>query len=87
MTVTTTYEQQLARLGEAIAAAGVGRFETELAAMGLRARRSLVSPVAVEILLDRSAPEVVRLRAFSVVARGLATAGTFEPTGELARVA
>lgn len=87
MTVTTTYEQQLARLGEAIAAAGVGRFENELAALATRARRHVVNPVAVEVLLDRSAPEVVRERAFSIVARGLVAAGTYEPTGELARVA
>jgi hypothetical protein len=87
MTVTTTYEQQLARLGEAIAAAGVGRFESELAGLASRARRHVVSPAAVEVLLDRSAPDVVRERAFAVVARGLVAAGSYEPTGELARVA
>lgn len=87
MTATTTYDQQLARLGEAIAAEGIARYEGELASLAARARRHLVRPVAVEVLLDRTAPTVVRERAFALVAMALSAVGTFEPTGSLARVA
>jgi len=80
----TTYDQQLARLGEAIAAEGVGRFEAEVAAAAARARRSNVAHVAAGVLADRSAPEVVRERAFALVCLALSAIRSFEPTGPVA---
>ena len=87
MSTHTTYEQQLARLGEAIAADGAGRYEAELASLAARARRANVSPAASGVLADRDAPSVVRERAFAVLCVALAAAGSFEPTGEVARTA
>lgn len=82
MTTPTTFEQHLSRLGESIAVDGVGRYEAELAALAARARRAHVARHAAEVLADRTAPEVVRERAFSVVSRFLVLAGSVEPTGE-----
>ncbi len=82
----TTFDQQLARLGEAIAADGVAGYEAEVAALAARARRAQVARAAAEVLADRAAPAVVRERAFAVVSRFLTLAGTFEPTGDVAVV-
>lgn len=87
MIATTSYDLQLARLGEAIAADGLAPYEGELASVAARARRHMVRPVAVDVLLDCTAPSVVRERAFALVAMALTAVGTFEPTGSLARVA
>jgi chorismate mutase len=86
MTETTPFDQQLARLGEAIATDGVARYEAELAALAARARRAHVARAAAEVLADRTAPTVVRERAFAVVSRFLTLAGTFEATGDVAIV-
>jgi hypothetical protein len=81
MSDPSTFEQQLARLGESIAAHGVGRFEAELTALAARARRVRPGSVALDVLLDRAAPAVVRERAFAHVCRALVAAGSGEPTG------
>jgi hypothetical protein len=49
--------------------------------------RANVSPAAAGVLADRDAPSVVRERAFAVLCVALAAAGSFEPTGEVARTA
>ena len=87
MTDELTYEQQLARLGEAIAADGMGRHEVEVAAVAARARRTRVAPAATDVMVDRSAAGVLRERAYGVVCVALAAAVTFEPTGPVALTA
>lgn len=83
----TTYDKQLARLGEAIAAEGFGRHEAEVAAAAARARRSNVAPVAAGVLADRTAPRVVRERAYARVCLALSAVRPFEPTGPVALTA
>ena len=87
MTDESTYEQKLARLGEAIAADGMGRHEVELAAVAARARRSRIAPAATEVMVDRNASGVLRERAYAVVCVALAAAAPFEPTGPVALTA
>jgi len=87
MTDLTTFEQQLARLGEAIAADGLAGHEAEVAAVVARARRGRAALTATDVLADRSAATVVRERAFAVVCVALGALRSFEPTGPVALTA
>ena len=62
---------ELALLGEAITRDGVGAHEPALAKLASTARSLGVRPAAAGVLADPTAPEVVRERAFSVVAAAL----------------
>lgn len=58
--------QELAELGERVAADGAQRHERELEELALAVRTR--SPGAAAVLSDRSAPSVLRERAFGVAA-------------------
>lgn len=70
----------LASLGNLLATEGVGRHEEALDALATQARR--YAPGAATALSDRTLPEVVRLRAFAVVARVLARPGHANEDGD-----
>ena len=54
-----------------LAERGTDGVERELTALAGTARQSGVRPVAAAVLADRHAPEVARIRAFSLVAAAL----------------
>ena len=64
----------LADLGNDIAEQGIARFEDQIAHLATTARTRCVAPHAVDAMVDRSAPVVVRERAFAVVAVAVAAA-------------
>ena len=83
---TSTFGYQLARLGEAITADGIEHYEAEIATLAARARRARTADVAAGVLVDRTAPTVVRERAFALVCRALSRL-VLAPTGPVARSA
>ncbi len=60
-------------LAEGVVTAGLASHEAEIAAVADQAIVMGISMTLVDVLLDRAAPEVVRLRAFGAVTRQLAT--------------
>jgi hypothetical protein len=64
----------ITELGATIAEHGPGAAEPELAALARVARMHRVAPVAVDVMIDRTAERVVRERAFAVVLRELSAA-------------
>ena len=64
------------RLGAAIADEGVARHEVAVAALARAALGAGVDRVLCSVLADRSAPAVVRERAFAKVTLALAAAAT-----------
>ena len=62
---------EMERLAWRLADRGVAGLERELADVARDARRAGVRPVAADVLTDRSAPEVARIRAFALVAAAL----------------
>ena len=75
-----------------VARDGVASHRRELAALGARAVAVGIQPGAASVLLDPGAPDVVRERAFAVVARALTgrrrqSATAAEPSPEFVVVA
>lgn len=75
----TTSPRHLADLAFRLADHGTAPLEVELAWVAAEASRHGVAPGAVAALVDAGSPEVVRLRAFGLVAAALATAPPAPP--------
>lgn len=86
MPTTTHPHTPLERLGVALADQGVARHEAALAALAREALGAGVDPVLCAVLADRTAPEVVRFRAFGRVAAAL-TAAPVAPLAVVRRAA
>jgi hypothetical protein len=71
LTDRTIDGEAMTRLAWALAERGTAGVEHDLQALAAQARRVGVRPVAAGVLADQAAPEVVRLRAFSLVASAL----------------
>ena len=68
----TYTHQSLNKLAADIDGCGIAEMESAVAAVVLGARRVGVCPIAVDVLADPTEPEVVRERAFGIVATHLA---------------
>ena len=69
---SATYEHMYDALATGIADHGVRAYEDSLAAFAGRASQVGLSPTLIEVVVDRSAPEPVRQRAFGLLALRLA---------------
>jgi hypothetical protein len=81
---TAALAARLAALGRVLADDGPERVEDELAAVADLARDSGRVTSAADVLADRSAPRVLRDRAFGVVSAALVAVGE-APPGEALR--
>lgn len=74
---------ELTHLGEAIAAHGIAAHEGDVQHLVATLRHLGVTSAALGVLADETAPEVVRTRAFLVVASRLLASRSVRPEGQL----
>ena len=80
----STAAERLGELADSLASEGVSPNEVGLRQTARWARAAGVSTVLVDLLVDSTAPEIARMRAFGKVAAVLATPAPAQPTRRVA---
>lgn len=76
MTESATTDRYLDDLAHLIAREGLSPFESDIARLVVRLRASGICSVAVDVLADHRAPDVVRQRAFAIATGCLGQSST-----------